>query len=42
MIIQQCQYYLEVPVILVIDTEGITRGIAPLLQGYINFEKKCK
>ena len=29
------------PVILVIDTEGITRGIAPLLQGYINFEKKC-
>ena len=32
---------LKVPVILVIDTEGITRGIAPLLQGYINFEKKC-
>ena len=32
---------LNVPVILVIDTEGITRGIAPLLQGYINFEKKC-
>ena len=30
------------PVILIIDTEGITRGIAPLLQGYINFEKKCK
>lgn len=33
---------LDIPVILVIDTEGITRGIAPLLQGYINFEKKCK
>ena len=32
---------LNAPVILVIDTEGITRGIAPLLQGYINFEKKC-
>lgn len=32
---------LDTPVILVIDTEGITRGIAPLLQGYINFEKKC-
>ena len=30
------------PVILVIDTEGITRGIAPLLQGYINFEKRCQ
>ena len=30
------------PVILVIDTEGITRGIAPLLQGYINFEKSCQ
>ena len=33
---------LDIPVILVIDTEGITRGIAPLLQGYINFEKRCK
>ena len=32
---------LGVPVILVIDTQGITRGIAPLLQGYVNFEKKC-
>ena len=28
-------------VILVIDAQGITRGIAPLLQGYVNFEKKC-
>ena len=33
---------INAPVILIIDTEGITRGIAPLLQGYINFEKKCK
>ena len=32
---------LNTPVILVIDAEGITRGIAPLMQGYINFEKKC-
>lgn len=32
---------IDSPVILVIDTQGITRGIAPLLQGYINFEKKC-
>ena len=29
---------LELPVILVINTEGITRGIAPLLQGYLGFE----
>ena len=33
---------LNTGIILVIDAEGITRGIAPLLQGYINFEKKCK
>ena len=33
---------LNTGIILVVDTEGITRGIAPLLQGYINFEKKCK
>ena len=32
---------LKSPVILIIDTEGITRGIAPLLQGYLNFNKKC-
>ena len=29
---------LGVPVILVIDTSGITRGVAPLLQGYVNFD----
>ncbi len=29
---------LGLPVILVIDTNGITRGIAPLLQGYIGFD----
>lgn len=29
---------LNLPVVLVIDTTGITRGIAPLLQGYINFD----
>jgi len=29
---------LKVPVILTIDTVGITRGIAPLLQGYQNFD----
>ena len=32
---------LEIPVLLIVDTEGITRGIAPLLQGYLNFNKKC-
>ncbi|MDM8567698.1 hydrogenobyrinic acid a,c-diamide synthase (glutamine-hydrolyzing) [Candidatus Halobeggiatoa sp. HSG11] len=31
---------LEVPVILVIDTKGMTRGIAPLLLGYQLFSKK--
>ncbi|MCP3672983.1 MAG: cobyrinate a,c-diamide synthase [Gammaproteobacteria bacterium] len=29
---------IEAPVILTIDTIGITRGIAPLLQGYQNFD----
>ena len=29
---------LGAPVLLVIDTQGMTRGIAPLLQGYLNFE----
>ena len=29
---------LNIPVILTIDTIGITRGIAPLLQGYLNFD----
>ena len=32
---------LGIPILLIVDTEGITRGIAPLLQGYINFNKKC-
>jgi len=31
---------LHTPVILTIDTIGITRGIAPLLQGYLNFDTK--
>ncbi len=29
---------LGAPVVLVIDTQGMTRGIAPLLKGYIDFE----
>jgi cobyrinic acid a,c-diamide synthase len=29
---------LGLPVILVIDTNGMTRGIAPLLQGYVAFD----
>jgi len=29
---------LNAPVVLTIDTVGITRGIAPLLQGYVNFD----
>jgi len=31
---------LKTPVILVIDTSGMTRGIAPLLLGYQNFDTK--
>lgn len=31
--------FLQAPVILVIDTKKITRGIAPLIQGYLGFEK---
>ncbi len=30
--------YLDVPVILVIDAQGITRGIAPLIMGYQQFD----
>jgi len=30
---------LALPVILVVDTRGITRGIAPLLMGYTDFDK---
>jgi cobyrinic acid a,c-diamide synthase len=29
---------LKTPVILVVDTNGMTRGIAPLLQGYVAFD----
>jgi len=29
---------LSIPVILVIDTQGITRGIAALIHGYLNFD----
>ena len=31
---------LATPVILVVDTKGMTRGIAPLLQGYVNFDAR--
>ncbi len=30
---------LGAPVVLVIDTQGMTRGIAPLLKGYLDFEQ---
>jgi cobyrinic acid a,c-diamide synthase len=30
---------LSVPVVLVIDTIGITRGIAPLIHGYLDFDR---
>ena len=30
---------LAVPVVLVVDTRGITRGIAPLLHGYCDFDR---
>lgn len=33
---------LDAPVILVIDSGGMTRGIAPLLQGYIGFDPDVK
>lgn len=29
---------LQVPVVLVVDTKGMTRGIAPLLRGYVDFD----
>lgn len=32
--------HLDLPVILVIDASGMTRGIAPLLQGYLSFDEK--
>jgi len=33
---------LRSPVVLVIDTRGMTRGIAPLLQGYMNFDAQVQ
>ena len=33
---------LQSPVILVIDCAGITRGIAPLLSGYLNFDQEVQ
>jgi len=33
---------LDMPVLLVIDTTGITRGVAPLLQGYQQFDEAVK
>jgi cobyrinic acid a,c-diamide synthase len=31
---------LSAPVVLVIDTNGMTRGIAPLISGYLDFDKE--
>ncbi len=31
--------YLKAPVVLVLDVRGVTRGVAPLLQGYLGFDK---
>jgi len=33
---------LKLPVILVLDCQGITRGIAPLIQGYLGFDSDIK
>ena len=33
---------LDIPVLLVIDCSGITRGVAPLLQGYKQFDSEIK
>ncbi|MBT3988970.1 MAG: cobyrinate a,c-diamide synthase [Rhodospirillaceae bacterium] len=33
---------LGVPIVLVVDTYGMTRGVAPLLQGYQSFESDIK
>lgn len=32
--------HLNAPVVLVLDTQGVTRGIAPLLRGYLDFEPR--
>jgi cobyrinic acid a,c-diamide synthase len=31
---------LDIPVVLVLDTKGMTRGVAPLILGYQDFDKK--
>ncbi len=36
------QSMLAAPVVLVIDTTGITRGIAPLIRGYLDFDHESK
>jgi len=33
---------LRTPVVLVVDTRGITRGIAPLLKGYVDFDPEVQ
>jgi len=33
---------LQTPVVLVVDTRGITRGIAPLLKGYVDFDPEVQ
>lgn len=33
---------LRIPVVLVIDTKGMTRGIAPLLRGYTDFDPEVR
>lgn len=33
---------LDVPVVLVVDTQGMTRGVAPLLQGYLGFDPELR
>lgn len=33
---------LHAPIVLVVDTRGMTRGIAPLLQGYQNFDPEIR
>ena len=35
-------HLLDMPIVLVIDTTGMTRGIAPLLKGYTDFDPKLK
>jgi cobyrinic acid a,c-diamide synthase len=35
-------HWLDAPVVLVVDTSGMTRGIAPLLLGYRNFDTSLR